>query len=721
MLDRHQKSERIKSYANRILPVGEAAAAATEFESFEALPGARPSGDDELDERKARTIRKLARGEELDREEEFTFEAIIAPEERPVAAIVNDDFDPLPPPWAHYSEDETAARIKGAIPSIGRIESDQYRRVSHLGTAFVVGPDLMMTNRHVAALFAQGLGLRDLRFAWGRTARVDFKAEHDSNLEIEFNVREIAMIHPYWDMALLRVEGLSDAQRPLRLSVLHPDDLKNREVAVIGYPAFDRRNDADVQNEVFGGEYNIKRLQPGIVLGRRETPTYPSGWKVEALTHDSSTLGGNSGSCVFDVTTGEVVALHFGGRYLDANFAVPSWELARDGRVSSSGVHFAGSVDNAAPIEWEQRWRDADRTGESPLRTPSSATTRARTGTTAAPRRVASGSATTVTIPIHVTIEVGDAPTTAAVQSVADARGAAEEAIHQDLDYGNRDGYEPDFLGGQHRIPLPALAEDLLPLVALNREETHDPFVLPYHHFSVIMNRERGIAFVTAANIDGKRHRNIKRETDRWFADPRIGEDEQIQNDAYADTENEENPLDRGHLVRRLDPTWGSAAQAKAANDDTFHWTNCSPQHKGFNRNRTTWGGVENHILKQARDEDKRLTVFTGPIFRDTDWDLTLENGTRVIIPDEYWKVVAMIRADGGLSATGYVISQQRHLDDWLEATFTAETFQRPIRQIEAETGISFHDLRDHDPLESDTESLALEGRRLGSFDDIVV
>jgi V8-like Glu-specific endopeptidase len=37
---------------------------------------------------------------------------------------------------------------------------------------------------------------------------------------------------------------------------------------------------------------------------------------VKAMVHDSSTLGGNSGSAVIDTETGEVLALHFGGEYL---------------------------------------------------------------------------------------------------------------------------------------------------------------------------------------------------------------------------------------------------------------------------------------------------------------------------------------------------------------------------------------------------------------------
>jgi endonuclease G len=62
-----------------------------------------------------------------------------------------------------------------------------------------------------------------------------------------------------------------------------------------------------------------------------------------------------------------------------------------------------------------------------------------------------------------------------------------------------------------------------------------------------------------------------------------------------------DNDLDRGHLVRRLDPAWGASdAEARAANDDTFHFTNASPQHREFNAGQTLWAGLEDYLLSQA-------------------------------------------------------------------------------------------------------------------------
>ena len=43
-------------------------------------------------------------------------------------------------------------------------------------------------------------------------------------------------------------------------------------------------------------------------------------------------------------------------------------------------------------------------------------------------------------------------------------------------------------------------------------------FELPYHHFSVVVNARRKMAFFTAVNIDGTLEQDLgKRENDKWI------------------------------------------------------------------------------------------------------------------------------------------------------------------------------------------------------------
>jgi endonuclease G, mitochondrial len=91
-------------------------------------------------------------------------------------------------------------------------------------------------------------------------------------------------------------------------------------------------------------------------------------------------------------------------------------------------------------------------------------------------------------------------------------------------------------------------------------------YELKYDHFSVVMSKSRRLAFFTAVNIDGNQLTSLDRTNDRWYFDPRIDRKYQSGPELYSN-----NDLDRGHLVRRLDPVWGQLANQ--ANEDTFHFT----------------------------------------------------------------------------------------------------------------------------------------------------
>jgi endonuclease G len=330
------------------------------------------------------------REQELTDSEQFALEAIIIPGERPVVDIVNNgEFTVNAPLFASFSSDPAQrAKIQTALGSIGRIEVIGFPGLPYGGTGFVVAKNLLMTNRHVAELFSSGLGLRNLAFKSGMGSGVDFRQERDHTEPEAIAVRQVVMIHPFWDMALLEVDGL-DGHEPLSLSVEPTGGYDGRRVAVVGYPAFDPRNPVDVQNQVFHGVYNVKRLQPGKAGGRRDVASF--GHSVSAVTHDASTLGGNSGSAVFDPDTGTVLGLHFAGVYLDANFFVPTWELARDDRVVKAGANFVdgGRPDPAQIAAW---WSSAE-----------GATSPAATAPAPA------GSSMTFTIPLQITVQVGEA------------------------------------------------------------------------------------------------------------------------------------------------------------------------------------------------------------------------------------------------------------------------------------------------------------------------
>ena len=281
--------------------------------------------------------------------------------------------------------------------------------------------------------------------------------------------------------------------------------------------------------------------------------------------------------------------------------------------------------------------------------------------------------------------------------------GEALEKVEIEPDYSNRKGYDPGFLGsGKRTVPLPQLSEALVADAptwgadgaASDGAGKDGNYVLPYHHFSLVMSKARKLARFTAVNIDGATEQRVKRDPDRWSFDPRIPTEYQMGEAIYVD-----NELDRGHLVRRLDPAWGEIA--KAANDDTFHFTNCSPQHGDFNRNATLWAGLEDYILDHADNEQFKVSVFSGPLLEDGDPEY---RGVR--LPRQFWKVVVMAKSPGLLSATAYMLSQESLIEGLEvapeEFTFGAySTFQVQVEKIEQLTGLDFGALREFDPLGS--------------------
>lgn len=254
-----------------------------------------------------------------------------------------------------------------------------------------------------------------------------------------------------------------------------------------------------------------------------------------------------------------------------------------------------------------------------------------------------------------------------------------------------RKGFDSDFLG-TFAVPFP------LPGAQLKTDVTKVPGQrngrLDYQHFSIVMSASRRMAMFVAVNIEGSRPVDVDRDNDPWYLDGRIPVDAQLGEDLYRG-----NRLDRGHLVRRADPNWGSKKDAERANADTFHFTNCAPQMDIVNQQ--TWLGLENYILENAKLWKARCSVFTGPVFSKNDMQYR-----DALIPLAFWKVVAFLGEDGKPSATAYLVTQDKELSA-LSAAFGAyKTYQRSVVSIEKMTGLSFGKLAQFDGYSNDEAAL---------------
>jgi endonuclease G, mitochondrial len=553
-------------------------------------------------------------------------EAIILRMGRPVLLVRDDDvnLDDLGTDTWRARLWPAMSGVRAAIRSVGRIEVAGNPQFDWVGTGWVVADDVIVTNRHVAEVFARRVGDRfEFRssFLGQMEARLDFLEEHQRESAAEFRLMEVLHIEedPGPDMAFLRVDWASNTAGERRTPIQLASDLEpSHAVAVIGYPAKDTRTRIlDEMDRIFGNLYDVKRLAPGEVTGLLEQGRF--------VTHDCTTLGGNSGSVVLNLDRGEATALHFAGREEVRNYAV------------------------SAPV---------------------------------------------VLVRLQQILRTSVGP---GVVTPSDEPGTSRA-----VDLTGRSGYNENFLAMP--VPHPSLSpllEDAVAPVAGT-----DDGILDYSNFSIRMHRDRRLAIYTAVNIDGARARNVRRTPDRWVFDPRMDAQFQLGEGLYAG-----NNLDRGHLVRRLDPAWGdSFEQAETAVTDTFFFTNCAPQHAMLNRR--LWLGLEDYILGNTDIHDLRVSVFTGPVFRDDD-----RVYRRVRIPEDYWKVVAMVEdGSGQLSVTGYLLSQRDFMND-LEFTFGEyQTYQLPLVSLEQETGLDFGDLQQFDPI-GQQETFAI--RPLQAFADI--
>lgn len=617
--------------------------------------------------------------------QEFVAETIVLRTARPVLAIHRNEavlvFSPEDSAiWKQRLED-ARQHLGAAIRAVGRVEVKHHPSYEWIGTGWLVAADVVVTNRHVAHEFGRRTG-QQFVFRQGvggqrMEASIDFIEEFDRLETLEFRFERILHIEDEDgpDLAfvqVLPVDGQALA-RHIELAATAADE--DEYVAVIGYPARDSRiPEQDLMRNIFGDQYNKKRLAPGQVTRAQ------SG----AVLHDCSTLGGNSGSVVLSLTSGKAVGLHFAGRFLEANYAVPARIVGEQLEEISRG---------------ESPRRSTSAGDRRVTRAPVSAS-----GTLRSQATTASGRSVTCTIPIHVTVDVG----TPVVGGGGDGTGATARRVPppradsdddlaeteaQPEDYADRPGYDPDFIGHGVEVPLPKVTSGKSDVQTFELEGKKQQ-VLTYQHFSVLMSKSRRLCRYSAVNINGKEPKKAKRPG--WRTDPRIPKEAQIIKECYGDSPK----FARGHMTRREDPIWGPLETARLGNADSMHVTNSVPQMQPFNAG--IWLGLEDYALEHAREEDMRISVFTGPFLRDDD---PVRYGVKV--PVTFWKVIAFIHDDtGDLCATGYRMSQEDYLREEEFIFGQHKTAQVSIAWIEHQAGLSFGRLADLDPFEQVEEAL---------------
>ncbi len=624
----------------------------------------------------------------------------------------------------------------------GRAASHSVARVafpdrSPQGTGFMVGPRLLLTNHHVISSMHEA-----------REYVLEFNFEDDVNGErlpvtrFRLDPDTLFLSDPEDDLdfAVVAVGGRIDGAQDLDdfgfLPLLDIEDkhIKGMFVNVIQHPA---------------GRPKELVVRENRIVART----------ANAVLYGADTLRGSSGSPVFN-DDWEVIALHHYGtpyRALRDSDAPPKLaDEANEGiRISSIVQHLraelpqlataAASLVSAAinpPFRHPSLYRPEGL--ERSVR--SMAKSVERSGNREAGLVLGSDGSATMTVPLVVSVRIGGQMTGANVGTYTDTPpeagiGSTEspEAFKfvPDPKYSNRRGYNRSFLGVKVDLPKLTEAQQNIAAKNLKAKAEDDPFEVKYQHFSVVTNGERRLPFFTAANIDGGSVVTIVRKTgvvssvekagdesaeayETWYDDERIAANQRSDQSLY------DAPalkgFQRGHMVKRTDPSWGTVQKAFRGQADTFHFTNCAPQHEKFNPIRTRWAGVEDWITDGSDDEDMRVTVFTGPVLDDDD-----PARSYIKVPLSFWKIVVRVE-NGELLATGILADQSKFVlgeaagpeDLPPFPDKLPDEYQCTISEIEELTKLDFGPLRDHDTFEPGNEAAASR-RRIRNFEDIQI
>lgn len=214
----------------------------------------------------------------------------------------------------------SADLLEQALPAVGRVNRADAPQ-GFEGTAFLVAPSLVMTNRHVLQGIADPMG--DGQWAFRAGVNLDFGHEFLGTASVkprQFRSVRFASAryvdpnrppdHGALDLVLIELEAAASEQVPLAIEASTDWAAPGLVTYLVGYPG--NPNLAypfSLLEKLFQQSFGYKRLAPGEVM----LPTVPvADWTV---SHDATTLGGNSGSAVL-VAGRETVAaaLHYGGQ-----------------------------------------------------------------------------------------------------------------------------------------------------------------------------------------------------------------------------------------------------------------------------------------------------------------------------------------------------------------------------------------------------------------------
>ncbi|MDX9677265.1 trypsin-like serine peptidase [Pseudomonas zeae] len=278
----------------------------------------------------------LAQDERAPTDDEYaSLEAIVAFDGSRPSFLLKEDRIDFDSSWCTSQWRTTLSPFQESLADfaacVGRVEIGE----SGIGSVFLISPTLAITNRHVAQLIAhfdgQTMTVKD-------HVNVDFGREYKGRPSYDRRkVRSIVFAgaapiaqpvdHGKLDLAVLELSKstLSEdlSQRFLKIGTPANPVTDGMVLATVGFPGDWRRFAPQVLQSQYEtviarlleGDSGSKRLAPGEFTGMLDSAP---GW---TLTHDATTINGNSGSPLTLIKGAgalDAIGLHYGGTWQGA-------------------------------------------------------------------------------------------------------------------------------------------------------------------------------------------------------------------------------------------------------------------------------------------------------------------------------------------------------------------------------------------------------------------
>ena len=206
----------------------------------------------------------------------------------------------------------------GLVTAYDVLDDSSLRRRQEVGTAIVVGPRAVVTNKHVVK--EAWLGYQDVSTkAWQLfpkvTAEIEFPHEYarcPSQPASTRKARIVGVLYapPEADADFIVLETDVDLPTPVPFAD-KPDVVDSDRIAVIGYPG--RPNIDFIQPDQIDSIFGTPDSRVPFPIARISLGYTLSGAPLDRFFYDATTWGGSSGSLVIDLVSGDVIALHADG------------------------------------------------------------------------------------------------------------------------------------------------------------------------------------------------------------------------------------------------------------------------------------------------------------------------------------------------------------------------------------------------------------------------